>query len=62
MNYGLVNFQCKFTSKLARTFSHELQLCTLSFPLKRFAIHGICDWLWENPPVTHKDNYLDKRD
>ena len=21
----------------------------------------ICDWLWENPPVTHKDNYLDKR-
>ena len=21
----------------------------------------ICDWLWENPPVTHKDNYLEKR-
>ena len=20
----------------------------------------ICDWLWENPPVTHKDNYLEK--
>ena len=20
-----------------------------------------CDWLWENPPVTHKDNYLEKR-
>ena len=19
-------------------------------------------WLWENPPVTHKDNYLEKRD
>ena len=18
----------------------------------------ICDWLWENPPVIHKDNYL----
>ena len=17
----------------------------------------ICDWLWENPPVMHKDNY-----
>ena len=22
---------------------------------------SICDWLWENPPVTHKDNYLEKR-
>ena len=21
----------------------------------------ICDWLWENPPVMHKDNYLEKR-
>ena len=21
---------------------------------------SICDWLWENPPVTHKDNYLEK--
>ena len=21
----------------------------------------ICDWLWENLPVTHKDNYLEKR-
>ena len=21
----------------------------------------ICDWLWENPPVTHEDNYLEKR-
>ena len=21
----------------------------------------ICDWLWENPPITHKDNYLEKR-
>ena len=21
----------------------------------------IGDWLWENPPVTHKDNYLEKR-
>ena len=20
----------------------------------------ICDWLWENPPVTLKDNYLEK--
>ena len=20
----------------------------------------ICDWLWENLPVTHKDNYLEK--
>ena len=20
----------------------------------------VCDWLWENPPVTHKDNYLEK--
>ena len=19
----------------------------------------ICDWLWENPPVTHKDKYLE---
>ena len=24
--------------------------------------NSICDWLWENPPVTHKDNYLEKRD
>ena len=22
----------------------------------------ICDWLWENPPVMHKDNYLEKHD
>ena len=21
----------------------------------------IGDWLWENPPVMHKDNYLEKR-
>ena len=21
----------------------------------------ICDWLWENQPVTHKDNYVEKR-
>ena len=21
----------------------------------------VCDWLWENLPVTHKDNYLGKR-
>ena len=21
----------------------------------------ICDWLWENPPVMYKDNYLEKR-
>ena len=21
----------------------------------------ICDWLWENPPVTHKDKYLEIR-
>ena len=20
-----------------------------------------CDWLWENPPVMHKDDYLEKR-
>ena len=20
-----------------------------------------CDWIWEKPPVTHKDNYLEKR-
>ena len=20
-----------------------------------------CDWLWENPPVMHKYNYLEKR-
>ena len=19
----------------------------------------ICDWLWENPPLTHKDKYLE---
>ena len=21
----------------------------------------VCDWLWENLPVMHKDNYLEKR-
>ena len=21
----------------------------------------ICDWLWENPPLTHKDKYLEIR-
>ena len=28
-----------------------------------FVMHNnyICDWLWENPPVTHKDDYLEKR-
>ena len=20
---------------------------------------NICDWLWENPPLTHKDEYLE---
>ena len=24
-------------------------------------IMNICDWIWENPPVTHKDDYLEKR-
>ena len=23
--------------------------------------YKICDWLWENLPVTHKDNYVEKR-
>ena len=21
----------------------------------------VCDWLWENPPLTHKDKYLEIR-
>ena len=25
-----------------------------------FSFMYICDWLWENPPETHKDNYLEK--
>ena len=24
-------------------------------------INEVCDWLWENPPLTHEDNYLEKR-
>ena len=32
---------------------HDLQL--------HLNVINICDWLWENPPVTHKDNYLEKR-
>ena len=24
-------------------------------------LFDICDWLWENPPLTHKDDYLEKR-
>ena len=24
-------------------------------------LNDICDWLWENPPLTHKDDYLEKR-
>ena len=23
--------------------------------------YHICDWLWENPPFTHKDYYLETR-
>ena len=26
-----------------------------------FFIIIICDWLWENPPLTHKDKYLEIR-
>ena len=35
--------------------------------LKAYGITGkllnwiLCDWLWKNPPVTHKDNNLEKR-
>ena len=35
--------------------SQAIGLCTK----KQLLI--ICDWLWENPPVMHKDNYLEKR-
>ena len=24
-------------------------------------MHNTCDWLWENPPLTHKDKYLEIR-
>ena len=24
-------------------------------------MHNICDWLWENLPLTHKDKYLEIR-
>ena len=29
--------------------------------IHEYQYNRICDWLWENPPVTHKDNYLEKR-
>ena len=31
---------------------------------KKQSGHGetICDWLWENQPLTHKVNYPEKRD
>ena len=42
-NYGLVDWQCKSTSMLARKFSCEWQFCALTakvFPLESFAIYG----------------------
>ena len=35
------------------------------YPIKNVILSPIIsdnvyDWLWENPPVTHKDNYLEK--
>ena len=38
--------------------------CTITIANVRKFLHMvfiICDWLWENPPVTHKDDYLEKR-
>ena len=53
---------------------HWMAYITKSIPLKNFyddlstmySIYDhvyivICDWLWENPPVTHKDKYLEIR-
>ena len=44
----------------------QLALCSqadinLSTHLCTYVCNYICDWLWENSPVTHKDNYLEKR-
>ena len=25
------------------------------------AMQALCDWLWENPPLTHKSKYLEIR-
>ena len=30
-------------------------------PKQQATAEFICDWLWENPPLTHKDDYLEKR-
>ena len=44
-NYGLVDWQCKFTSMLAQSFpvTVKWQFCTLTakvFPLKSFDVYG----------------------
>ena len=34
---------------------------TYLYHLQKAQENPISDWLWENLPVTHKENYLEKR-
>ena len=40
----------------------DVYVVCINLNLYRYIFQSmICDWLWENPPVMHKDNYLEKR-
>ena len=43
--------------KNSLTYLEVMNLAFSAFPVHHSII---CDWLWENPPVMHKDNYLEK--
>ena len=56
MELGMIS--CSFACHQKRAHSFRV-LVHIKLIQKLF--YSICDWLWENPPVTHKDNYLEKR-
>ena len=60
----------QFSSRFLKEVANEivvlltnlfLQQKVVQLAWKESNITPICDWLWENPPVTHKDKYLEIR-
>ena len=47
--------------KLIHAQSVAIQLAMINNGKHRYYVYSyLCDWRWENPPITHKDNYLEK--
>ena len=40
--------------------SQAMKSCTIAW-LHHQCTVPICDWIWEKPPLTHKDKYLEIR-